>query len=598
MAQLPTHLARSMVLRHFPRVLRAGLDADGRNGAVAAGLVRDVAAIRSDLGSAAKLWLAAQSGATPPAPPIDGNRKSSRIVAMLRAVGIAVESRADREVDPGPDGLKALDAHAAAFDDGVVREIADALLLLGVSGAVQLEASRLALSAWNSIDRLPEVESTLRRLALLPPGDREFGEPIDPWAMDLDNLNAALTLAPRASGEPRPGTRQNSMLLAFATLSVEAHVLALGLSALSVGRVLPYYGDDSLAALARSVGQAETGEIERQATARQRARSAVSHAAQASRASPPREPEPVPEPRSEVAGPAEEPVPPGHIVVCTRTPLTGAGKGQEVTRGYGHAIGKPLPLIATRDLSEVRRELLPEFPYAEAALDSVLGAFIGKPYAQCGPLVVAGPPGAGKSRFVRRLGEAMGLGVFRVDATNDGGASFGGTERRWFSSEPCRPFMAIARFSQANPILLVDEVDKAPTRSDYGRIWDSMLQALEPENAARFPDPCLQTDLDISWVSIVCTANDTAGMPGALLDRMRVVRFPAPAASDLDGLLPGLMRAMAAERGMNPRFLPPPDAVEREALARRWKGGSIRRLQRAVEGVLRARERGDRTALQ
>jgi ATP-dependent Lon protease len=246
----------------------------------------------------------------------------------------------------------------------------------------------------------------------------------------------------------------------------------------------------------------------------------------------------------------------------------------------------------------VRRELLPEFPYAEGALDTVLGAFAGKPFVRGGPLVIEGPPGVGKSRFVRRLGEALGVGVFRVDASNDGGATFGGTERRWYGSEPCRPFMAIARFSQANPLLLVDEIDKAPTRSEYGRIWDSMLQALEPENAARFPDPCFQTDLDISWVSILCTANDTSRMPGPLLDRLRIVRFPAPRGSHLDDLLPGVMRTIASERGVDPRFLSLPSGMEREALARRWRGGSVRRLHRAVEAVLRVRDREQGKALQ
>jgi S-adenosylmethionine:tRNA-ribosyltransferase-isomerase (queuine synthetase) len=40
--------------------------------------------------------------------------------------------------------------------------------------------------------------------------------------------------------------------------------------------------------------------------------------------------------------------------------------------------------------------------------------------------------------LLERVGEALGVGVFRVDATNDSGASFGGTECRRWSAEPCR----------------------------------------------------------------------------------------------------------------------------------------------------------------
>jgi ATP-dependent Lon protease len=590
MAHLTPDLARSIVLRHFPRVLRAGLDGDGRNGAVASDLVRDAAAMDADLGSTAKLWLATQSGARAVTPSTGGPLGVSRVAAVLRHLGLGGTTWVGRAVGPGPDGLAALDAHAAARNDAVVRDIADALLLLGVSGAVHLAAPRLASSAWNSLDRLPEAAATLRGLSLLPPAERDLGDTFDAWSPDLDAVAAALGPGPGQSGEPRSRGRQRALSLAFSSLAVEARILAIGLSALSVGRVLPYFGDDSLAALARAVGQAETAQIERQATERQRELSVTLHAAEPARSATATA-APVPEPRPEPGAYADEPVPVGHVLVCAALEVTGTGKGHEVTRGFRHAIGRPLPLVETRDLAEVRRELLPEFPYAEAALDSVLGAFAGRQFVHCGPLVVEGPPGAGKSRFVRRLGEALGVGVYRIDASNDGGASFGGTERRWYSSEPCKPFAAIARFSQANPLLLVDEIDKAPTRSEHGRIWDSMLQALDPENAARFPDPCLQTDLDVSWVSVVCTANDTGRMPGPLLDRMRIVRFPAPLASHLGVLLPGVMRGIASERGFDPRFLPLPDAVERDALARRWRGGSVRRLQRAVEAVLRVRER-------
>lgn len=589
MVHLLPELARSIVLRHFPRVLRAGLDSDGRTATLTAELVRDLTAVQPALGLIAKQWLAAQSGGQFQTPPTEGACSASWMTSLLHRLRIHNAVAADRTIRPGRDGLAALDAHAAAHDDATVREVADALLLLGVSGEVHLEASRLAQSAWASIDRLPEVEIKLRRLSLLPPDDQDTRDrPLDPGPEGLDGIAEALRLGPIPSGAPRPRLRQETLSRAFATLAVEARTLAIGLSAVSVGRVLPYFGADTLAALALGTGQAETEPHGRQAVLRHRERSSILSASRAAR-KPASQPAPVPGPRQSTN--ASEPTPAGHVLVCAASGATGAGKGREVARGYEHAIGRPLPLIATRDLAQVRRELLPEFPYAEDALDSILGAFAGKPFVRSAPLLVTGPPGAGKSRFVRRLGEALGVGVFRVDATNDGGATFGGTERRWYSAEPCTPFMAIARFSHANPLLLVDEIDKAPTRAEYGRIWDSMLQALEPENAVRYPDPCFQTDLDISWVSIVCTANDTARMPGPLLDRMRIVRFPAPLGTHLDELLPGLMRAIATERGVDPRFLPLPDPVEREALARRWRGGSVRRLQRAVEAVLRVRDR-------
>ncbi|MEE7505148.1 AAA family ATPase [Methylobacterium mesophilicum] len=262
-----------------------------------------------------------------------------------------------------------------------------------------------------------------------------------------------------------------------------------------------------------------------------------------------------------------------------------------MARGYEHAIGKALPLVPTPDLSAARLALAEEFPYAVRAVDAVLGAFAGRPHVHASPLLVVGPPGSGKSRFVRRLGETLGVGLLRVDGANDAGASFGGTERRWYSSEPCRPFMAVARHAQANPLVLVDEIDKAATRSEYGRLWDAMLQLLDPENASRFPDPSLQAELDLSWVTVVCTANAHAGLPGPLLDRMRLIRFPEPGAEHLDALLPGVLAAVARDAGLDPRFHAPLDGVERAALRSRWRGGSVRRLRCAVEAILRVRDR-------
>ena len=52
--------------------------------------------------------------------------------------------------------------------------------------------------------------------------------------------------------------------------------------------------------------------------------------------------------------------------------------------------------------------------------------------------------------------------------------------RRWYSAEPCHPFLAVAQGKSANPMVLIDEIEKAATRSDYGRLWDCLLGFLEP----------------------------------------------------------------------------------------------------------------------
>ncbi|SFU97668.1 MULTISPECIES: AAA family ATPase [unclassified Methylobacterium] len=569
MKEIPREIARAVVLRHVPRALRAGLDADAADGPLPAQLAADAEVASPGLGARVTAWLRENVG---PCPGLD-------------------VSHEDGPAGPeAPDGcgLAALDRAAALGDDPVLREISDALVLLGAFDRVAPLAGRAAAAAWSYLDRLPEAGTRLHQLALATAGAQGGGHVArPPWPV----LDAKFDLAAPADGAADRAGEAWRMTVddAFADICHDARILAVGLSAVAAGRSRQLWATGTLAQVATLVGQAvarpltESAEREGRRDGEERAQAEMADLRDMLRA------------YQDAADARREPgtveVPPNHLVVCPSLPATGPGKGKDLARGYGHAIGTALPLVPTPDLAAVRRTLLDEFPHAVAAVDATLGAFAARPHVHAPPLLVAGPPGSGKSRFVRRLGESLGVGVYRVDGANDGGASFGGTERRWYSSEPCRPFMAVARYAQANPIVLVDEVDKAATRSEYGRLWDSMLQTLDPENAARFPDPSLQVELDLSWVTVVCTANAPSVLPGPLLDRMRVVRFPEAGPGHLDALLPGVLAGIAAEAGLDPRFHAPLDGVERAALRRRWCGGSLRRLRRAVEAILRVRDR-------
>jgi hypothetical protein len=266
-------------------------------------------------------------------------------------------------------------------------------------------------------------------------------------------------------------------------------------------------------------------------------------------------------------------------------------KMRELTHSLKPVINTALPLVPVPPLHEVRAKLLFEFPYAEAVIDFVLADLVGRRTVRLRPLLLVGDAGGGKSRFARRLGETLNLGVWRTDASRSDGAVFGGTDKRWHSAEPCHPFLAIAQSRQANPFVLIDELEKAGTRNDYGRLWDCILGFLEPETAARYPDPALQTNLDLSQVSYVATANTLDALPPPLRDRFRVITFPKPTADHLDALLPAVVADLANEQGLAPRWVEPLTGFERDAVAGHWRGGSVRRLRRVVEIVLRAREK-------
>jgi len=283
---------------------------------------------------------------------------------------------------------------------------------------------------------------------------------------------------------------------------------------------------------------------------------------------------------------------PDHGVVVARLSADEMknAKLKDVLAPFKGIINATLPLIEAPPLHEVRNALLFEFPYALDAIDFALSDLVGRATVHLRPLLLVGDPGGGKSRFGRRLGELLGVNVWRTDASRSDGAVFGGTDRRWYSAEPCHAFLAVAQGKIANPLILLDELEKAATRSDCGRLWDCLLGFPESETNARYPDPALQTDLDLSHVSYVATANTLDPLPSPIRDRFRVVRFPKPEPEDLEALLPAVIADLARERGVDGRWVLPLDGSEHFAVARHWRGGSVRRLRRIVEAILQHRE--------
>jgi hypothetical protein len=285
-------------------------------------------------------------------------------------------------------------------------------------------------------------------------------------------------------------------------------------------------------------------------------------------------------------------VPEDHVLVCHLSDADMKnGKLREIILPLKSAINVALPLVPVPPLNEVRNRLLFEFPYAEHVIDFALADLVGRRTVRLKPLILVGEPGGGKSRFARKLGETLSVGVWRTDASRSDGAVFGGTDKRWHSAEPCHPFLAVAQAKHANPMVLLDELEKAGTRSDYGRLWDCLLGFLEPETAIRYPDPALQTNLDLGHVSYVATVNTLDPLPAPLRDRFRIITFPKPGPEHMDALLAPVTADLAAERGLDSRWIEPLAGLERDIVAAHWRGGSVRQLRRIVEVILRAREK-------
>ncbi len=101
-------------------------------------------------------------------------------------------------------------------------------------------------------------------------------------------------------------------------------------------------------------------------------------------------------------------------------------------------------------------------------------------------------------------------------------------------------------------LVVLDEISRAGTRADNGRLTDGILALAEPETARAYHDPYLECATDLSAVSYIATANDTSGLDPALLSRFRVIDMPAPTVASLPFSLAVSSQSFAASAASMP----------------------------------------------
>ena len=248
------------------------------------------------------------------------------------------------------------------------------------------------------------------------------------------------------------------------------------------------------------------------------------------------------------------------------------------------------------DPDHLETALKAEFPWFSAAIERItddlrLHALApGPKWFRFRPLLLVGPPGIGKSRFARRLSNLAGTGMRTISlAGSPDSIDLRGTSRGWSTAQPSAVLRIMRDHGTANPLILIDEADKAATSAQNGRAIDVLLGMIEPETGQAWHDECLCRDVDLRAVNWVLTANNTTHIPGPLLSRLGIVRVGRPPSSAFAGIICGILTDIAAELGIETDNLPKlaPEVVEH--LTRRFRGGtSIRRLQAAVRRALAA----------
>ena len=214
------------------------------------------------------------------------------------------------------------------------------------------------------------------------------------------------------------------------------------------------------------------------------------------------------------------------------------------------------------DIGRVRR-LKDKLPNFAAVTDSISGRLMAQHLSQnpmrLPPILLLGDPGVGKSYFTRKLVEALDMGFESIAvAGSSQQLHITGLSKSWGGAGPSRFAEILAHSTIANPLILVDEIDKA---ADI-KVENSLLQLFEPETAARWVDHYVEVPLDLSRVLFIATANDAAALSPILLSRFEVFDIAVPDHTQLTSIFASIYEDELGKFGNGGLFAPRlPDGV-------------------------------------
>ena len=271
----------------------------------------------------------------------------------------------------------------------------------------------------------------------------------------------------------------------------------------------------------------------------------------------------------------------------------GSSEGAVLRTYLDKVLELPWGVYTEDDFSvENTRKILDEDHYGLAKVKERILEFVAvrqlAPDVKGAILCLVGPPGTGKTSIGISIARAMNrkLGRISLGGVHDE-AEIRGHRKTYVGAMPGRIMNAMAQAGSANPVLLLDEIDKLGT--DYrGDPSSALLEALDAEQNYAFRDHYLEVPFDLSNVMFITTANTTSSIPRPLLDRMEVIELSSYTDEEKlhiakDHLLP----KQRAKHGLKAKQLRASDAVLRAVIAGWTQESGARTLERELGALCR-----------
>ncbi len=202
-------------------------------------------------------------------------------------------------------------------------------------------------------------------------------------------------------------------------------------------------------------------------------------------------------------------------------------------------------------------------------------------------LCLAGPPGVGKTSIARSIAEATGKKYQRIAL---GGihdeAEIRGHRRTYIGAMMGRIMNAVKLAGSANPLILLDEVDKLGN-DFHGDPTSALLEVLDGEQNSTFYDHYIDLPFDLSKVMFITTANDHTAIPAPLLDRMDIIHLDSYTREEKFRIAKlHLISKQLKRHGLTGRQVKISDEVIYDIIDSYTRESGVRSLERAVSRIL------------